>query len=614
MKKTSKKKKKNSKLKTVKLIITLLIIAALGTGSYFVYDYMREKDYTITLVTDESSSETVTVIVSRNRIISALSEPEKEGYTFGGWYIDPEFNTPYDEETSIKGISSLYARMDIIRFNETFETAGGSIQSPILYDYGTSPIEPEYPEREDYLFSGWYTEEDTINRYYFDDIPNADITLYAGWVAVNDALIYSSLDSSNVAITGYKSGIPELLIIPDTIGGKQVYVVSDTAFNNCTQIRELVINEGINFYPGAFSGGSNINTLSLRMSATGISSIMYLFNANIPNNLKTIKVLEGTTSIPESAFLNCTKIENIYLPDGLQIIGNGAFSYCSALTEITIPDTVNTIGYGAFQECIGLKSIHLPASLTVIKENTFFKCSALETIILPSGLTRIESAAFSLCISLENIIIPNSVNTIGQHAFNQCASLTGITLSNNITAIPDFLFVNCEALESVIIPSGVTSIGNSVFTNCEELLTITLPDSLESIGSYAFSGCRKLNNVTIPSGVTIISDYTFSNCEIMTDVILSDNLTTIGNYAFSGCKALSNITLPASITAINSYAFIGCTALDTIIMEGAVPPTLNSTALSSVSAYLNIYVPEDAVTTYKAASVWSSYSSKISEA
>ena len=54
------------------------------------------------------------------------------------------------------------------------------------------------------------------------------------------------------------------------------------------------------------------------------------------------------TSIGSSAFLRCTSLTSITLPDSVTSIGDGAFDAGGGLTSITIPDGVTSIGDSAF--------------------------------------------------------------------------------------------------------------------------------------------------------------------------------------------------------------------------------------------------------------------------
>ena len=123
------------------------------------------------------------------------------------------------------------------------------------------------------------------------------------------------------------------------------------------------------------------------------------------------------------------------------------------------------------------------------------------------------------------------------------------------------------------------------------------------------AGC---NNTVVPNNVTSIGISAFYNCSGLTSVTIPDGVTSIGNYAFQGCSGLTSITIPSSVTSIGIYAFNGCSSLISIIVNAVTPPALNT----STNAFNNtnncpIYVPAASVDTYKAATYWSGYASRI---
>ncbi len=98
-------------------------------------------------------------------------------------------------------------------------------------------------------------------------------------------------------------------------------------------------------------------------SATGDGS-RNLISVNIPSTVTTISAnaFDGCnalvyitfsensrlTTIGNSAFLGCTMIHDIKLPDTLTTIGPNAFSGCSNLASISIPYNTTSLGAGAF--------------------------------------------------------------------------------------------------------------------------------------------------------------------------------------------------------------------------------------------------------------------------
>ena len=118
--------------------------------------------------------------------------------------------------------------------------------------------------------------------------------------------------------------------------------------------------------------------------------------AQIPNVLSADSVEIGThvTSFGQFAFINCTNISEVTIPDSVLSIGSSAFSGCSGLTSITMGDGVTSISNSAFLSCTNLSEITIPDSVTSIGLSAFVGCRGLTSITMGDGVTSIGNYAF----------------------------------------------------------------------------------------------------------------------------------------------------------------------------------------------------------------------------
>lgn len=291
-------------------------------------------------------------------------------------------------------------------------------------------------------------------------------------------------------------------------------------------------------------------------------------------------------------------ITSVTIEDGVTSIGTDAFFNCSSLSTISIPNSVTRIGSGAFNSCSNLSSITLPYGITQIEEMTFYGCSGLTSITIPNSVTHIRDYAFYRCSSLTSITIPNRVTNISNYAFFSCSGLASISVQtgnpkydsrDNCNAIIETatnkLFVGCK---NTTISNTITSIASNAFTNCSGLSSITIPNSVTSIGELAFYGCSGLTSITIPNSVTII-----------------------GRQAFFQCSSLASIEIGPSVTSVGTDVFRNCTKLKTVTCYAIAPPTAGYSDFYGLPYNSVLYVLNESLSSYAAATGWSSFGNRI---
>lgn len=103
-----------------------------------------------------------------------------------------------------------------------------------------------------------------------------------------------------------------------------------------------------------------------------------------------------------------------------------AFIECTSLKSVSMPESMTWIGDSAFAGCTGLEQVEISPNLTAIGPNSFYSCNGLTSVVVPDKVTSIESLAFFGCLKLESITIPASVTTLDSTFVFGCTNLKKI--------------------------------------------------------------------------------------------------------------------------------------------------------------------------------------------
>lgn len=103
-----------------------------------------------------------------------------------------------------------------------------------------------------------------------------------------------------------------------------------------------------------------------------------------------------------------------------------AFIKCTSLKSVSMPESMTWIGDSAFAGCTGLEQVEISPNLTTIGPNSFYSCNGLTSVVVPDKVTSIETLAFFGCLNLESITIPASVTTLASSFVYGCTNLKKI--------------------------------------------------------------------------------------------------------------------------------------------------------------------------------------------
>ena len=268
------------------------------------------------------------------------------------------------------------------------------------------------------------------------------------------------------------------------------------------------------------------------------------------------------TSIGIGAFLNCTSLTGISIPNGVSSIGNGAFYNCNSLTSINIPTSVSSIETGVFADCSGLISIIIPDNVTSIQEYAFQSCTSLTRIIFEGDAPTFGTDVFLYSDSVTVYYDSNYSGWSSTVAGRPAVQTNTLTYAINDDGT-EYSVTDCSesASGSLEIPSTynglpVTSIGIGAFLNCTSLTGISIPNGVSSIGNGAFYNCNSLTSINIPTSVSSIETGVFADCSSLISIIIPDNVTSIQEYAFQSCTSLTRIIFEGDAPTFGTDVFL----------------------------------------------------------
>lgn len=300
------------------------------------------------------------------------------------------------------------------------------------------------------------------------------------------------------------------------------------------------------------------------------------------NNTEITEVVlnEGVKVIGNYAFYKCTNLTKITFPQSLEVIGDYAFKGCSTLTVVHnyIEETEVKIGY--YREALeGEKATHVidrryyqnldgeeeyedyyrEAKTGEVAEYIWINEYA-EGIRRDSNIEYLGTGAFyGVNLGNSHIVFGSKLKHIGDESFRGVTCKNAYIVFMSPITIGRYAFYE-SSLDGVVPQVHNTkSIQDHAFAKAKNAsIPIDLMPENSVIEKYAFYNCSFVS--LWPSfsltHVTSIGDYAFSESNITNIKIIKAN--TLGKGAFLNCKYLTEVLLSPNILKIERDTFVGC--------------------------------------------------------
>lgn len=281
---------------------------------------------------------------------------------------------------------------------------------------------------------------------------------------------------------------------------------------------------------------------------------------------------EAVTELVKTDFSSTyTSFDELKYFKNLVTIPSGMFYYWNNLKSITIPENVETCPVGAFDRCNKLERITWNTS----------KCLTMQSGYRNNYNTQLKYQSDNPYFSVVNGCLYNYNKTILYAVPSTATSY-------------EWLGTEREIYARAFYYSRIA--GNMVF-----------PKSLDTIGDVPFYNATLLTGADLSKTNIRKTEYMIFRCsDTFSTIILPKNIKELYQPTI-GVYSIKNIVFPETLTKLTGRpSLMG----ETLIFLSKTPPALINTS-SSLPQVTAIYVPDDVVDTYKAASIFSTAADKI---
>lgn len=552
------------------VLLSMMMCFVLSVGIFTACDTETEvpKKYTISFYDGDELVDTIETY--GNEEISMPAAPQKEGFTFKGWFSDKGIWK--DELTKDTFVGQVLTEdVNVYAYYLENETPVASEYTITFYIDGeavdsieTSGNErltlPAAPEKDDHTFEGWFfdngTWQERLTANTYEETPlTEDVSVYAYYKKIGGSepeqpqeytvifevdhgtpiapITTSRIDEEpQTTRDGYTfagwykdGGFVKKAVFPYEVTEDQTlyakweknkYTVRfDT--DGGTYVSDMIVSvidrspettkDGYEF-EGWYTDKTFSNKISFPYEVTEDLTLYAKWTQS--GSEKILFSVDANGVLTGVSGLSGSDI-TVEIPsevNGITVteIGKDVFKDNKNVGRLIIPDSVTKLGYRMCSGCTALSEVRLPAGLTVIPDEAFDGCSSLRTVNFPDTLKEIRSDAF--CgTDLTEFIAPDSLTNVWSYAFKDCAALSAVELKN-VRSVGDGAFESCTALRSIRLSDKMTELSDHIFDGCSSLADIDMPDNPIAVSFSVFNGTAYYNEPSNwENGVLYVDGY-----------------------------------------------------------------------------------------------------------
>lgn len=523
--------------------------------------------------------------------VKAPDSPEREGYTFGGWYKDEACTEVFDfDKESIGKDTTVYAKWTAnggtaATYQVTYVENGGSTVEGTTVSAGELLTAPAAPTKAGYTFGGWYTDKALTTEYSFDAAVESDLILFAKWNAVvneKNGFVFSEIAGENAyavsAQAGY--GFADKVTIPNVYNEKPVTRIGDM---RALTAREVVIEGGVTVAEGAFMNNSSIEFVEIKGDYAILGTRAFMNSA-----LKAID-LGKTIYVGASAFAN-TKLMTLAIPESCGFVGAKAFE-ADGLEEVgfagDLPETLIGSAGGrdyytsksALDKLLGGQTYETEREWEEAAENAFLGLGFSASAEDPMGLHYLDDADMAEAIAYEGfysgddatiylglgevavVATDSSVASFDLYGYDSVFAFHANSNERDVYKLDNTSFTN-----KLLTPNAQGEVieGNTLYDYVGNAIVYTVPETVVHVGAGAGLNNRALRFLEFGDSVEDIGSYAFA--------------TFIPNDIASG--NLLGVSFGTGLKKIGFDAFFGQGTFVEIIFRGETAPEIGDGAFT----------------------------------